>query len=118
MIEKLYGLAFKVYRLTRPVRAPHYLRFIRQFPCVGCATTRRQRDAMHTGPHGMGMKASDLNALPGCRQCHQELHQCGPQKFQNKHKIEFSALIEMFQGLYRVEFPGRHQELVKGQEAA
>ena len=118
MIQKFYGLAFKVYRLTRPVRAAHYLRFIREYPCVGCGTLRRQRDAMHTGSHGMGQKASDLDALPGCRQCHQELHQTGPTKFQKKHKIEFSALTEMFQGLYRVEFPGRHQELVDAREAA
>jgi hypothetical protein len=117
--QLLHGIASKLYQHMRPVRAPHYLSYLRTFPCVGCKSTRRQRDAMHTGKHGMGQKASDSDALPGCRQCHRELHQIGPRKFQTRHKIEFAALIEMFQGFYALEFPNRQlTPKIEGEAAA
>lgn len=107
MIQTLFGIASQLRKWTRPVRDSKYLAFIRTFPCVGCATLKRQRDAMHTGPHGIGQKASDLDALPGCRPCHQELHKIGPTKFQERHKIDFADLRTMFQHWYREEFPER-----------
>jgi hypothetical protein len=107
MIGRVYGIAGRMFRSTKPVRDRHYLQFLRRFPCVGCSTERRQREAMHTGPRGLGQKASDDDALPGCHQCHLELHAIGPALFQLRHKIEFSDLIEMFQSLYRNEFPHR-----------
>lgn len=118
----LYGIAGRMYQHVRPVRAPHYLAFIRRFPCVGCKTERRQREAMHTGPRGLGQKASDLDALPGCRPCHQELHRIGPVRFQERHKITFADLALMFQGFYQLEFPARllnqTKEKIEGDEAA
>ena len=113
----VWGIASTLRRISRPVRDPKYLKFIRDFPCVGCGTTRRQRDAMHTGPHGLGQKASDLDALPGCRECHRQLHQIGPVKFQERHKITFADLIVMFQQFYRLQFPERHQEIAPQVEA-
>ena len=106
----VYSIASRLFRPVKPVRDPKYLEYIRQFGCIGCGTTKRLRDAMHTGPHGMGQKASDLDALPGCRLCHQELHAIGPRKWQAKHRVDFQERREFFQYLYRVEFPERHQE--------
>lgn len=78
MTEALYAVASKLYRIVRPVRDRHYLQHIRTFPCVACKTTKRQREAMHTGPRGLSQKASDRDSLPGCRPCHRELAEtCG-----------------------------------------
>jgi hypothetical protein len=109
-LKTVFGIAGKMYRLVRPARDRHYLAFIRGFPCVGCNSSKRQREAMHTGPHGMGQKASDLDALPGCRQCHQELHSIGPMKFQSRHRVEFTDLQIMFRAFYLLEFPNRPVE--------
>jgi hypothetical protein len=105
MIERIYGFAGRIFQLVRPVRDPHYLRFIRQFPCIGCKTSRLQRDAMHVGPHGLGQKASDQDALPGCRPCHKQLHAIGPMKFQSRRKVDFHELQIMFRAFYLIEFP-------------
>ena len=114
---QIYGIAGKLFQSVRPVRDRHYLQFIRRFPCVGCRTNR-QREAMHTGPRGLGQKASDEDALPGCRKCHRELHAIGPAQFQSRHKIEFSDLTTMFQALYRIEFPQRMQPESEGEDQA
>jgi hypothetical protein len=63
--------------------------------------------SMHTGPHGIGQKASDLDALPGCPTCHRELHQIGPVAFQEKHRIDFANLRAMFQSFYQSKVKGR-----------
>lgn len=55
---------------------------------------------MHTGPHGLGQKASDIDALPGCRKCHEELHRLGPVQFQLLHGIDFAQLRAIFQDMY------------------
>jgi hypothetical protein len=89
---------------VKPVRDPKYLAYVRQFPCVGCVTTRRPREAMHIGPHGIAQKASDLDCLPGCRECHRELHKIGPVKFQERRKIEFAILQRMFRRFYCLKF--------------
>lgn len=115
MTDKIYGVAGKMYQHARPVRNPHYLKFLKRFGCVGCKSERRYRDAMHVGPRGLRQKASDLNALPGCRQCHQQLHRIGPVAFQACHKIEFGQLQEMYRAYYLVEFPDRAP---KGEKAA
>jgi len=111
VIETLYGIASHLYQIVRPVRDPIYRNFLRTFPCVGCATTRRVREVIHCGPHGLSQKASDWDALPGCRQCHQELHQIGPRKFQNRHHLDFAELAAMFQALYRIQYPPEPQPI-------
>lgn len=113
MIRQVYGIAGRIYRIVRPVRDLHYLGYIRRFPCVACKTERRYREAMHTGPRGLGQKASDLDALPGCRLCHQELHAIGPAQFQLKHRIEFEELQAMFQEFYKREFPERSEPICR-----
>lgn len=110
MPKLIYGLAGRMYQIVRPTRDRHYLGYIRRFPCVACKTERRQREAMHLGPHGMGQKASDTDALPGCAPCHRELHAIGPARFQFRHKIDFAELTVMFRGFYCLEFPNRCQD--------
>ena len=89
-----------LYRKSIPVRDPKYLKFIRLLPCIACGKVRYVRDAMHTGSHGLGQKASDLDALPGCRVHHRELHQIGPVKFQRKYRLDFKALAAKFNQFY------------------
>ena len=114
MIQRLYGFAGKMYRHMRPVRNPHYRKFLRRFACVGCKSETRYRDAMHVGPRGLAQKASDLDALPGCRQCHRQLHRIGPVHFQSCHKVDFAQMQEMFRAFYLIEFPER----AEGEKAA
>lgn len=96
-----------LYQGNKPVRDPAYLRFIRLLPCIACGRQKWGMQAMHTGPHGIGQKASDLDALPGCLACHRELHQIGPEKFQLKHHLDFTALRTMFQHFYNENLKGR-----------
>ena len=92
------------YRPSEPERDWQYLRFIRQFPCAACGR-RGGIEAAHVGPHGLGQKASDLQTIPLCRKHHREgpdaLHKLGPVKFQTLHRLDFIALVMMFQKFYR-----------------
>ena len=115
MILPIYGIAGCPYKKSKPVRDDHYRAFIRRFPCVGCGTERRLRDAMHIGPHGLGQKACDLQTTPGCRQCHRELHKIGRPAFERKHKLDFAGLIAMFHSFYRLEYAKR-ADMLMGQE--
>ena len=95
----------QMYQGSKPVRDPNYLRFIKRFACVGCGRTW-WIDPMHTGPHAAGQKASDLDALPGCRVCHEEFDKC-QWKFANRHHLDIPALIQMFQHFYTEKLKGR-----------
>lgn len=94
------------YRPNLPARDRGYLEFIRRFPCIGCGATY-WIEAMHTGPHGLGQKASDFDALPGCRACHrtgpQALHRIGPVDFQTLRRVSFPDLIRYFNHLWETE---------------
>jgi Protein of unknown function (DUF968) len=81
-----------------PIRSEDYKRWIRSWPCLVCAT-RRQVEAAHTGPHGIGQKASDLQTVPLCKEHHAELHQ-GVQEFQERHQIELADVVAMFNALW------------------
>jgi hypothetical protein len=96
-----------LYQRQERVKDPAYLRFLRLLPCVACGKHRWRMEAMHGGPRGLGTKASDLDALPGCHVCHRELHKLGPVAFQSKHRIDFAALRTMFQSFYRDKVKGR-----------
>jgi hypothetical protein len=100
MIERLFGLAFPIYRGIKPVRDAQYLAWVRSFPCIACGTVTRSRDAMHIGPHGMSQKASDIDTLPGCRKCHEELGRLGPVRFQLLYDLDFREAIATLQDLF------------------
>ncbi len=97
----------QLYQGRKPVRDPNYLKFIRLLPCIGCGLKKWRMEAMHTGAHGLGQKASDLDALPGCPDCHKELHKIGPVKFQEKHRIDFAHFRQMFNSFYETKLKGR-----------
>ena len=109
MIRVAFSIASAIrYRPNEPARDRNYLRWIRRFPCVGCGSCR-WIEAMHVGPHGIGQKASDFDALPGCPACHRTgpkaLHKIGPVDFQTAHGISFPDLIRYFNGLWRETYP-------------
>ncbi len=99
-----------IYQRQKPVRDPLYLKMIRRLPCIGCGKFKWRIEAMHTGPHGLQQKASDLDTLPGCQDCHRELHRIGPVKFQEKHRVDFAVFRKKFNDFYF--------EKIKPQEAA
>lgn len=105
MLQTAYSVASDLlYRRKKPGRDIQYLRWIRKFPCVGCGTSR-WIEAAHIGPHGIGQKADDREALPLCYKCHRtdndSLHKIGPVKFQQRKNICFADLIAYFQGMYK-----------------
>ena len=82
----------RLYYPSKPVRDPAYRRFIRQLPCAACGKSRYV-DAAHTGPHGFGQKASDLNCIPLCaRSCHREYDQ-NPRLFAARMKIDVPGVV-------------------------
>jgi len=83
-----------LYTKEKPVRDPEYRRFIKRLPCLGCLKSWGV-DPAHTGPHGIGQKASDLSCIPLCRRCHQEFD-ADPQGFAETHKIDIAAEVAMF----------------------
>ena len=97
----------QLYQGSKPVRDRDYLKFIRLLPCIACGRKKWGMQAMHTGSHGIGQKASDLDALPGCPACHRELHEIGPVRFQLRHHLDFAALIQMFNSFYQTKMKGR-----------
>ena len=82
------------------MRNERYRRFIKRFPCIVCGATRYV-DPMHTGPHALGQKASDLNCLPGCRQCHGAFD-ADPRGFALVHDLDIPLLIEFFNHLWEL----------------
>ena len=96
-----------LYQGKAPERDPNYLKFIRLCPCIACGLHRWGMQAMHTGSHGIGQKASDLDALPGCPACHRELQEIGPVKFQWKYHLDFEALRTMFNYFWQEKLKGR-----------
>ena len=72
----LYAIAshFRPGKPQPPERNPAYLKWLTRFPCFACGEDRRPRDAAHFGAHGLSTKASDMDALPLCRACHQQFH--------------------------------------------
>ncbi len=80
----------------KPERDSRYLQWIRTLPCSVCRTTRNI-EAAHTGPHGLGQKASDSTAIPLCAKHHRTADDCyhklGPRKFAEVHKLNISGIV-------------------------
>ena len=111
-MRQIFAIASKMYHRIKPVRSTAYLKYVRSWPCIACGTVKRYRDAAHTGKHGMGQKASDLDTIPACRPCHQELHKLGPVRFQLKHDLDFAMAIETLQKFYVIRYgrlPGEEE---------
>ena len=93
-----------IYKPEKPVRDPRYLAFLRRFCCVVCSSFRFV-EAAHFGPHGIGQKASDLDALPLCRWCHRtgpkSYHKLGARRFVEVHQLNVAMHQEFLRKVYR-----------------
>lgn len=74
-----------------------YLDWIRSLHCVVCQG--RPVHAHHEGKRGIGIKASDYDAIPLCENHHRERHQIGQKSFWGS--TEPSAIIKRLQTIYR-----------------
>jgi hypothetical protein len=90
------------YARDLPVRDPKYLAFLRTLPCAICGANWGI-EAAHTGPHGLSQKASDLDAIPLCREHHRTgkdaLDKLGPVEFARAHHVDVRALIAAYRKL-------------------
>lgn len=68
-------------------RDERYLAFIRSLPCCICRI--KPCDPHHSETGGLGIKASDLTAIPLCRICHSICHAIGRETFQKKRRVDF-----------------------------
>lgn len=94
-------------------RDKRYLRFIKLFPCV-CCGKEGSIDPCHFGDHGISIKASDYDALPMCRQCHNEQGKSA-KRFAERKGLNLPELREYFLHIYKqkyriVELPVRRKE--------
>lgn len=90
-----------IYARIKPTRKPAYLQWIKRFPCVGCGTTRMV-DPSHTGRHGYGQRADDLDALPMCRTCHIEFG-ANPRKFALVWQLDIAERVAFFRHLWQLK---------------
>ena len=56
----------------KPARSASYLAWLRTLACRFCNAARAE--PAHTGLRGLGQKASDFEAVPMCRICHERYH--------------------------------------------
>lgn len=89
----------QLYRASKPLRDRKLLAWVRSLPCAVCGW--RGVESAHTGPHGIGQKASDDTAIPLCRRDHRtgprSLHLLGPVEFERVHGLDIAALRERLQ---------------------
>ena len=100
MIRKPMAIAQRpLYIQAPPIRDESYKHWVRSWPCLICAR-RFGIEAAHTGPHGLGQKASDLQTVPLCRQHHEDLHR-GVLDFQERHGINIPDAVAMFNAIWQ-----------------
>lgn len=83
------------HRADEAKRVPSYLQWLRGRPCpIGgqCAGRTEAMHVDHGGDKGMGTKASDRFALPGCSAHHGELHRSGRHTFEARHNVDLLKL--------------------------
>jgi hypothetical protein len=87
-----------------PERDATYLAWIRTQPCEVCKCESRS-EAAHTGDHGLGQKASDLNAIPLCATCHrigpQSYHRLGGRAFERTHGVSCAQVVTRLNAKWR-----------------
>lgn len=93
-----------IYRAERPVRDLKYRALLRKLCCIVCGSYRGV-EAAHFGPHGVGQKASDLDALPLCYRCHRvgqkSYHVLGARRFVEFHGLDVAAHQERIRKFYQ-----------------
>jgi hypothetical protein len=99
----------RLYEPGPPQRDPKYLNFIRAIGwCLACGrqcvrwSGKPRAQAAHIGPHGLGQKASDYDAVPLCGECHVELSGPGGRvAFEEKWGLCFKDHIKTLNERYR-----------------
>jgi len=101
----------RLYRPEKPVLDVKYRSYIRSLKCCVPNCRRGYIEAAHTGPHGIGQKSSDRSCIPLCAWHHRtgpnSLHQLGPVKFQEHHKVSISVQVEALNIFYRENLEGK-----------
>ena len=89
--------------VAKPERSEAYKAWIRTLPCLLCGTTRGI-EPCHTGPHGMGQKASDFTCVPACAWHHRHgkdaIDVLG-KRFGEHHGIDMDELRERLNAAWR-----------------
>lgn len=98
MIQAFQLAARQWYQRLKPTKDAAYRQWVKRFPCVACGSCKLV-DPCHTGPHGLGQKASDHLCLPMCRVCHEKFD-ADPQGFALNRGLDIAGLIEFQQHLW------------------
>jgi hypothetical protein len=80
------------------LRSPAHLAWIRTQPCcvAGCRNTRIHAHHVRTGQTGgLGLKPSDLTAVPLCAIHHDEVHR-GARTFERVHGLDLRELARSY----------------------
>jgi len=85
---------------SKIVRSREYLDWVRNLPCIVCLSIDKspphQSDPHHVpevGKAAMGMKTSDLRAIPLCHYHHNSYHQIGRESFRLKYDLDYEFII-------------------------
>ena len=82
-------------RKPKPYRSQAYMEWVRGWPCLACGT-RNGIQAAHTGPHGLGTKASDFRVVPLCASCHlgpTGMDKIGPAAFEDRYVTDLKSAV-------------------------
>lgn len=80
-------------------RSEQYLEFVRSLSCYVCGYTQGI-EPHHAVTGGMGIKGSDLHAIPLCKLHHLEYHQFGKETFWERHNLDKWKVISEIMGRY------------------
>jgi hypothetical protein len=79
-----------------PARDWRYRAWIRTLPCAVCGIQTRI-EACHTGPRGLGQKASDYTCVPLCAEHHRigkdAVDKIGNAQFEQRFAVDLAALV-------------------------
>lgn len=85
-------------------RSKLYLAWIHGFRCIVCQ--RPDVESAHTGEHGLGVKAPDIQVVPLCEAHHRGplgLDRIGPKRFEELYSVDLKSKVLYFINLYLVE---------------
>ena len=88
----------------KTARNPRYLKWIRSKPCLNGHLYNVAPH--HEGNRGMGIKASDFDALPLCFECHRKRHDKG-RSIWNEWGIDPVEKIKQFNDEWHSQQTGR-----------
>jgi hypothetical protein len=97
--------AARKWNARKPARSPKYRAWIRSLPSAVSGAMGCQH--CHTGPHGIGIKASDYTGIPLTPTEHVQLHALGQAQFEALHGFSIEALVSFLNQEWFRHNPGR-----------